>query len=80
MKKKYSLLLSVPTLLLVLDQWTKQLIIDRFHLGESIPVVQGYFSITYVRNTGAAFGFLAAADPAFRVPFFLAVPLVALGG
>jgi signal peptidase II len=78
MKKKYQLLLALPTLTLVLDQWTKQIIVDRFHLGESIPVIQEFFSITYVRNTGAAFGFLASADPSFRVPFFLLVPLVSL--
>lgn len=78
MKKKYRIMLVWPLLILALDQWTKQLIVDRFSLGESISVIQGWFSITYVRNTGAAFGFLASADPAFRVPFFLAVPLLAL--
>jgi signal peptidase II len=50
-----------------------------FRLGESIPVIQGFFNLTYIRNTGAAFGILAQADPAFRVPFFVIVPLVALG-
>jgi signal peptidase II len=78
MKKKYWILALLPTITLVLDQWTKQLIVDRFHLGESIPVLTGYFSITYVRNTGAAFGFLASANPAFRVPFFMLVPTIAL--
>ena len=78
MKKKYWIMLVWPLLILVSDQWTKQLIIDRFSLGESIPVIHGLFSITYVRNTGAAFGFLASTDPSFRIPFFLAVPLVAL--
>ncbi len=78
MKKKYQILAAFPAIVLVLDQITKQLIIDRFHLGESIPVLHGYFSITYVRNTGAAFGFLAASDPSFRVPFFLLVPSIAL--
>lgn len=78
MKKKYVLLSLLPTLVLLLDQWTKQLIVDRFHLGESVPVWHGYFSITYVRNTGAAFGFLATSNPAFRIPFFLMVPVVAL--
>ena len=78
MKKKYRILAIVPALVLLFDQLSKQLIVDRFHLGESIPVLTGYFSITYVRNTGAAFGFLAGSDPSFRVPFFLLVPAVAL--
>ncbi len=78
MKKKYWILAALPSLVLVLDQLTKQLIVNRFHLGESIPVMTGYFSLTYVRNTGAAFGFLATANPAFRIPFFMLVPTLAL--
>jgi signal peptidase II len=41
---------------LVLDRWTKVLIQKRFELNESIPVIDGLFNITYVRNTGVAFG------------------------
>lgn len=41
-------------------------------------MIRDFFSLTYVRNTGAAFGFLAAANPSFRVPFFLIVPIVAM--
>jgi len=61
-----------------LDQWTKSVILARFQLGESLSVISSFFNITYVRNTGAAFGFLATAHSAFRVPFFIMVPLVAL--
>ncbi len=66
-------------LFLLLDQWTKGLVRDHFFLSESIPVIDGFFNLTYVRNTGAAFGFLHNADPTFRVPFFLIVPMIALG-
>ncbi len=78
MKRKLGFfLLSLPVIL-VLDQWTKYLVLGRFQYGESIPIIEGFFNLTYVRNTGAAFGLLASADPAFRVPFFLIVPMVAL--
>ncbi len=63
---------------LILDQWTKFLVIIHFEYGESIPIIRDFFSLTYVRNTGAAFGFLASANPTFRVPFFLFVPIVAM--
>ncbi len=63
---------------LILDQWTKFLVIIHFEYGESIPIIRDFFSLTYVRNTGAAFGFLASANPTFRVPFFLVVPIVAM--
>ena len=66
-------------LIIGLDQLTKLLVLERFHLGESISVILNFFNITYVQNKGAAFGFLAHADPAFRVPFFIVVPVIALG-
>lgn len=62
----------------MLDQWTKLIVLANFEYGESIPVIHQFFNLTYVRNTGAAFGFLANADPAFRVPFFLIVPVIAM--
>ncbi len=63
---------------IVLDQWSKIVVLDHLDYGESIAVVRDYFNLTYVRNTGAAFGFLATANPSFRVPFFLIVPIVAM--
>src|SRR5215467_9144340 len=56
-------LLVVLTLLL--DRWTKSLIQSRFTLNESITVIDGLFNITYVRNTGVAFGiFSSISSPA----------------
>lgn len=78
MKRKYIILLVLTLLIIVLDQLTKNIIRERFKLGDSITVIADLFNITYVRNTGAAFGLLADADPAFRVPFFLIVPVIAL--
>src|SRR5215467_13584260 len=59
-----------PYLLLVaatlaLDRWTKILIQKRFDLNESASVIDGFFNITYVRNTGVAFGiFSSVSTPA----------------
>ena len=59
-------------------QWTKIAVLNHFDYGESITLINDLFSLTYVRNTGAAFGFLASANPNFRVPFFLIVPIIAM--
>jgi signal peptidase II len=77
MKKAIYFFISI-FLIIVLDQWTKLLVLANFEYGESVSVIQEFFSLTYVRNTGAAFGFLATANPAFRVPFFLAIPIIAM--
>jgi signal peptidase II len=53
---------------LILDRWTKLLIQKRFDLNESISVIDGFFNITYVRNTGVAFGiFSSISSPAKSV-------------
>jgi signal peptidase II len=78
LKKKYIILLAVSAVTIGSDQLTKYLVTSKFRLGESIPVLQDFFNLTYVRNQGAAFGMLAQADPTFRVPFFILVPLIAL--
>jgi signal peptidase II len=45
---------------LLVDQFTKVLIVSTYSLGEGLPVT-GYFNIVRVHNTGAAFSFLASA-------------------
>jgi signal peptidase II len=51
--------------ILALDRWTKLLIQSRFDLDDSISVIDGFFNITYVRNTGVAFGiFSSISSPA----------------
>lgn len=76
--KKYGLFAITALVLIVLDQLTKYWIDSSMVLHDSIPMLNGFFSITYVRNPGAAFGFLAGASPAFRYAFFIAVNIVAI--
>ncbi len=77
-KKKYLMLVVICVVIIIADQWTKNVVHKNFQWGESRPIVQNFFSLTYVRNTGAAFGFLNRAPVAFREPFFIIVPLVAM--
>ena len=78
MKFKYVFLIAWSTFAVALDQLTKIYIHTRFQLGESITVIENFFNITYVRNPGAAFGFLAESHPDFREAFFLTIPPVAM--
>lgn len=43
----------------ILDQLSKYIIISSLSLYETIPVIKGFFSITYVQNIGAAFSILS---------------------
>ena len=76
--KKYGLFAVTVVVVLLLDQLSKFWIDSSMALHDSIPVLSGFFSITYVRNPGAAFGFLASASPAFRYTFFIAVNILAI--
>lgn len=77
LQRKYLLLMCVTGLLLSLDQLTKLYVHTQFQLHESQPVIANFFSITYVRNYGAAFGFLSHTPTVFREIFFLVIPPVA---
>ena len=76
MKFKYLILLVVTVLALALDQGTKLFIDRSMDLHSTIPVIDNFFNITYVRNKGAAFSFLA--NSSFRLPFFILISLVAI--
>jgi signal peptidase II len=76
MKKKTLILLSLTPAILVVDQLTKLYVDRTMQLGHSIPVLDGLFSITYLRNKGAAFSFLA--DASWRLPFFILVSFIAV--
>lgn len=77
--RRYGLLIGVSLIIVSLDQITKLLIINTMQLHESIPVVAGFFNLTYIRNPGAAFGLFATTNSAFRLIFFVGTSIFALG-
>ena len=56
------LLVSVVGVVVILDQVVKALVRPRLELHESIDVISGFFSLTRVHNTGAAFGLMNNID------------------
>ncbi|MFZ8934105.1 MAG: signal peptidase II [Bacteriovoracaceae bacterium] len=65
------------TALILIDQFSKGVIEQHYRLGESTEVISGFFNITYVRNTGAAFGMGANAAEIWRKILFLFIPVMA---
>ncbi|MEX0805711.1 MAG: signal peptidase II [Candidatus Binatia bacterium] len=65
--------------IVIADQLTKFIVDRTMPLHHSIPVIDNLFSLTYIRNTGAAFGIFAGSHAAFRLPFLIVVSLVAIG-
>jgi signal peptidase II len=75
MARFWTLCLLMSTLIIA-DQISKGAIESSLFYGQTIPVIDGFFSIAYVKNTGAAFGFGAGGPEWFRQIFFLALPVL----
>lgn len=75
MMKKIILIVILPAVIIVIDQWSKYSIDTKFYVGESIPIVKGFFNLTHVRNSGAAFGFGGEYSNLFRYSLFRALPV-----
>lgn len=78
MSRRWILFSAAAGLIVLIDQIAKYFVHAKMPLHSSIPVIDGFFSLTYIRNPGAAFGFLATAPPAFRAVFFIAVTVAAV--
>ncbi len=65
-------------LVVILDQLTKLWVVHHFILYESMEIIPGLFNLTYLTNTGAAFGILAGHATSWRQVFFIGVAGIAL--
>ena len=70
----------VPIVIVALDQLTKAIVRSMLPLHASVTVVPGFMDFTHVRNTGAAFGLLNAADFRFKTVLIGVVAVAALVG
>jgi signal peptidase II len=69
--------LGLAAAVVLLDQFSKQLIVGDFRLGES-RTVTSFFNVVYWHNPGAAFSFLAGAA-GWQRWFFIGLALAACG-
>ena len=47
---------------LIVDQITKIMVLERLHLHERLTVITGFLDLTHVQNTGMAFGLLRGIE------------------
>jgi signal peptidase II len=65
--------------ILLLDRWTKYLVVQKLQLYQRVEVIQGFFSLTHVRNTGGAFGIFGGEKDGVGSVLFVIISLVAIG-
>ncbi len=79
LKNKYIKLVVFAGIIVLLDQFTKALIIDHVPFHQTIPVMRGFFNITHIHNPGGAFGLMANLSPTLRSIIFLFISSLAVG-
>ncbi len=67
-------LFVLPLAVVILDQFSKYIVVENMALGESIPIIEEVFHLTYILNPGAAFGMFA-----HNRLFFIAIAVVVIG-
>jgi signal peptidase II len=70
----------VALAIVLLDQIVKAMVRSRLMLHDSITVIPGFFDLTRVHNTGAAYGFLDGVDFPFKTALLACVATAALVG
>lgn len=78
LRKKYIRFFTVAVVVVILDQISKALVLAKIPLFKSIPVINGFFSLTHVHNPGGAFGFLAQNGSPWLHWMFLGAAALAL--
>jgi signal peptidase II len=69
--------LLVALCVILLDQASKEWVRGAFSLHESVPLIPGLFNLTYIRNTGAAWGLFSGQNVALSLlAFAMLVALV----
>ena len=66
---------AVALILILADQVTKAAIVDAIAYGDSKIIIDGFFNLAHVRNTGAAFGMGQGSSELVRQLFFLYLPV-----
>jgi len=67
------LFIIIAVIVFVLDRLTKHLVATQMLPGQTIPIIEDFFHLTYIENAGAAFGIFRN-----RTWFLLAVTVIAL--
>ena len=68
--------LGLALAVFILDQGLKSVVEASMRLGESMPVIPGFLSITHLRNDGGAFGILGGSQLLLLVGSAVAVGVV----
>ena len=78
MRNKYLFLFVFSSALIVIDQYTKFMVTLHIPLSYSINIVEGFFNLTHVRNSGVAFGIFSEQNSELKPYLLIFVSIIAI--
>lgn len=75
-KQLVAIFFLLSALVVGLDQWVKYWTVTNLGLGETQDMIEHFFSLTYVQNTGAAWSILEGETTFFTIVTVIAVFVV----
>jgi signal peptidase II len=78
LRYKYLHLFFVANALIILDQYSKVMVVNHIHLYDSITIIDNFFSLTHIRNPGVAFGLFASLKLEYKALIFVGISTVAI--
>lgn len=78
MRNKYLYLLLISNTMIILDQFTKYMVATHIPKYYSIKVIDNFFHLTHIRNSGVAFGMFAGHASQYKTLFFVIVSSIAI--
>lgn len=76
--QKYTLMLIIAPLVVLLDQVTKLLILKHIMLHDTLTVIPGFLNITHIRNSGVAFGIFSRQSSNLKQLLLMSASLAAV--
>ena len=78
LRNKYLFLFVISSSLIVVDQYTKFMITLHIPLSYSVNVIEGFFNLTHVRNSGVAFGIFSEQNSQLKPYLLIFVSIIAI--
>ncbi len=78
-KKNLILMASVAVFVILIDRITKYIVQTKMVLNQTIHVIGNFFTISYIHNSGIAFGLLDDKPSPAKAPILIIASLIALG-
>ena len=75
---KYLFLFITSSTLIVIDQYTKFMVTLHIPINYSIKVVEGFFNLTHIRNSGVAFGIFSDQNSELKPYLLIFVSIIAI--